>query len=147
MRATLTLDGQDLATFKGQVEATISNVGKGTKKATTAAAEEILELSLAQVPKQTGTLAASAGYVVEGSSKEGFSATVGYGIQNDPINPKTGKPASAYALAVHEDLSVVHPNGKAKYLEDAVNEYASENFPRTVMQYVGNAINGGAVDE
>ena len=142
MRASIELSGMSYRGFVGICEATISKVGSGTKKATIAASEEILKKSLAQVPRDTATLASTATYKIEGDWRTGWSGVVGYAMDSDSdaINPKTGEPVSSYVLAVHERLDVIHPNGKAKFLEDPVREYAAENFPRTVMQYVGNEI-------
>lgn len=142
MKATFTFDAKKLKSFNGSVNATISKVGRGTKKATEAACKEILQRSLDEVPSATGTLASSASYRIAGNYRTGFYGDVGYCIDKDPINPKTGEAASEYALAVHENLYAVHPNGKAKFLEDPVNAYAADNFPRTVMEYVGEEFRG-----
>lgn len=54
---------------------------------------------------------------------------------HDPVNPKSGLPASAYAAIVHEDLDMPHPRGgKAKFLEDPVREYG-ERFKRVTETY------------
>jgi hypothetical protein len=78
--------------------------------------------SLEQVPKETHTLAASAFTRIIGKSKN-FTAEFGYGGNNDPVNPKTGRRASEYMVVVHEDLSAKHPNGNAKFLERPVASY------------------------
>jgi hypothetical protein len=103
------------------LEVLMHHVERGTKKATKAAAEEILQDSISQVPRETDTLAGSVFYEIHGSYSN-FSATVGYG-KGDPINPKTGQPVSEYMVVVHEDLSANHPTGKAKFLEDPVRKY------------------------
>lgn len=138
-------DQKSLNNFEAQCEAAIRNLGKGTKKATTAACEEILGNSMSEVPKGTYTLLRSAFYEVSrrtdtSASTYAYEAIIGYGGNGDPVNPKTGRRASSYMVAVHEDLSVYHPTGKAKFLEDPVREYARENFPRTVFTYAQESL-------
>lgn len=101
---------------------TLSKVQRGTKKATLAAVQEIYEESQRQVPRDTETLANSGFYEVQGSYSN-FVGVVGYGGKGDPVNPRTGQKASDYMVAVHEDLTAMHPTGKAKFLEDPVREY------------------------
>lgn len=138
-------DKRSLTNFEARCEAAIRNVGNGSKKATIAACEEILGNSMAEVPKQTYTLLMSAFYeVTRRSDVSGYKyeGVVGYGGNGDPVNPRTGRRASSYMVEVHEDLSVVHPTGKAKFLEDPVREYARENFPRTVFKYAQESLAG-----
>lgn len=110
------------------LEVSISRVERGTKKATIAACEEIKQESLVQVPRQTETLANSFFYEIDGAYRN-FTATMGYGGNGDPVNPRTGQRASDYMVKVHEDLSVPHPYGKAKFLEDPVNAYRDKFLP------------------
>lgn len=138
-------DQKSLDRFEAQCEAAIRNVGRGTKKATIAACEEILGNSMAEVPKDTYTLLMSAFYEVSrrtdtAATTWAYEAIVGYGGNGDPVNPKTGRRASSYMVKVHEDLSAYHQNGKAKFLEDPVREYAKENFPRTVFKYAQESL-------
>lgn len=147
MRATIDfqLPKSELQKFDATCQIAIQNVFRGTKKATTAAAQEILGESMAQVPKETYTLLMSAYYEVARRSDTALStwayeAIIGYGGNGDPINPKTGRSASSYMLAVHEDLSATHVNGKAKFLEDPVREYAANNFQRTVFKYAQESL-------
>lgn len=147
MRATIDFKfpKSELQKFDATCQIAIRNVLKGTKKATTAAAQEILSESMAQVPKETYTLLMSAYYEVSRRSDTALSAwayeaIIGYGGNGDPINPKTGMPASSYMLVVHEDLSATHDNGKAKFLEDPVREYAANNFKRTVFKYAKESL-------
>lgn len=138
-------DKRSLTNFEARCEAAIRNVGNGSKKATIAACEEILGNSMAEVPKQTYTLLMSAFYeVTRRSDVSGYryEGVVGYGGNGDPVNPRTGRRASSYMVEVHEDLSVVHPTGKAKFLEDPVREYARDNFPRTVFKYAQESLAG-----
>lgn len=140
MRASLSISKKALKDFKSSCEATISKVGRGTKKATVQACRDISEESLRQVPYDTGTLAASQFWDVTGHWRTGWTGTIGYGGNGNPINPKTGKPASSYMAAVHEDLTAHHPMGKAKFLEDPLRQYAADNFPRTVIQNIQQAL-------
>lgn len=119
-RATLTVDYKKV---ESALKVIMRKVETGTKKATKAAAEEILSDSLDQVPRDTNTLAKSAYYKVTGSSKAGFTAEIGYGGNGNPINSKTGQSASEYMIVVHEDMNARHPVGKAKFLEDPVHAY------------------------
>ena len=142
MRGTFefSFDNDSLRGFEAQCNAAISKLGNGSRKALVAACEEILGESMAQVPQDTSTLLLSAFWEVNGHWKSGWDAVIGYGGNGDPINPQTGKPASSYMVAVHEDLSVHHPIGKAKFLEDPVRAYAAENFPRTVFKYAKDSL-------
>lgn len=142
MRATLdfSFDKKSLDHFESQCNVAISKLGNGSRKALLAACDEILGESMAQVPLDTSTLMLSAFYEVKGHWRTGWDAIIGYGGNGDPVNPKTGKPASSYAVAVHEDLSAHHPIGKAKFLEDPVREYAARKFPRTVFKYASESL-------
>lgn len=147
MKGTFNFDFErrSLDYFAGQCEVALRNLGRGTKKATVAACEEILEMSRAEVPKDTSTLLASAFYEVSRRSDTAattwaYEGIVGYGGNGDPVNPKTGRRASSYMVKVHEDLSVYHPTGKAKFLEDPVREYATERFSRTVFKYAQESL-------
>jgi hypothetical protein len=118
-KITMTLDYKG---FESALEAVIKRAGIGAKKAVESACEEIKEMSLSEVPRDTNTLASSFFYEVRGIA--GFyAATIGYGGNGDPVNPKTGQHASEYMVAVHEDLEAQHPVGKAKFLEDPLREY------------------------
>lgn len=140
MRGTFTFDKKSLKEFDYQCTAAISKLGNGSRKALVKACGEILDESMAQVPMDTSTLMLSAFYEITGHWRTGWDAVIGYGGNGDPVNPKTGKPASSYAVAVHEDLNAYHPIGKAKYLEDPVREYAAKKFPRTVFTYAKSSL-------
>lgn len=145
--AEFTFSRQELNTFAARCEFAIRNIDRGTKKATIAAAEEIMNESKRQVPKLTKTLLSSAFYEVTrrtdtAATTWAYEALLGYGGNGDPINPVTGKPASYYMVAVHEDLDAFHPVGKAKFLEDPVREYADKNFKRTVFKYAKESLAG-----
>lgn len=142
MNVTFNLSFNQLQSFDGKLEAVLRNVSNGTKNGTEAACKEILENSKAQVPKDTGTLEASAFYEVQRREDvQGYlyEGIVGYGGHGNPTNLKSGQQASEYVLAVHEDLHAYHENGKAKFLEDPVLEFA-EQFPRTVATYIEDIV-------
>lgn len=145
--AEFTFDKKELDNFEARCEFAIRNVGRGTKSATEAAAREIMQESMDQVPKLTLTLLASAFYEVKRRADTSvntwaYEAILGYGGNGDPINPITGRPASSYMVAVHENMDVKHPIGKAKFLEDPVREYASNKFKRTVFKYARESLAG-----
>jgi len=145
--ASFEFEKGDLDNFEAQCNFAIRNIGRGTKKATEAACQEIMSNSMEQVPKLTRTLLASAFYEVSrrtdtASSTWSYEATLGYGGNGDPVNPNTGRPASSYMVAVHEDLDALHLTGKAKFLEDPVREYANNNFSRTVFKYAKESLAG-----
>lgn len=125
------LDKKFVKQFEQELRMTIQKVGRGTKKATIQAAEEILDKSLQQVPLDYAGLAASAFIEVSGNYRTGFQATVGYGGNGDPVNPRTGKRASEYMVVVHEDLKAEHEVGKSKFLEDPINEYKNQFVHRS----------------
>lgn len=140
MRATFDFSHTQLNRFNAECNAVISKVGRGTRKALVEACNIISEDSLNQVPRDTNTLALSQYWEVTGNYRTGWEAEIGYGGNGDPVNPKTGKPASSYMLAVHEDLTAYHVYGKAKFLEDPIRAFAAERFPRTVFKHVQSAI-------
>lgn len=144
MRGTfdISFDKKSINDFDAKCTVAISKLGNGSRKALVAACEEILGESMAQVPQDTSTLLMSAFWEINGHWKTGWDAVIGYGGNGDPVNPKTGKPASSYMVVVHEDLSTHHIIGKAKYLEDPVREYAREKFPRTVFKYAKESLSG-----
>lgn len=147
MRGTINFDfsPKELKEFEASCEISIRNIDRGTRKATEAAAREIMEESMLQVPRETNTLLLSAFYEVSrrtdtAATTWAYEALLGYGGNGDPVNPKTGRPASSYMLAVHEDLDAFHPIGKAKYLEDPVRDYAANKFRRTVFKYAKESL-------
>lgn len=115
------------------LEASISRVQRGTKKATIAACEEIKTLSLAQVPRSTNNLADAFDYQIHGSYAN-FTAELGYGITKDPVNSRTGQRASQYMVKEHEDLTLHHEQGKAKFLEDPIKEYQSKLLGKAAQE-------------
>ena len=162
MRIDFHISQNEMGNFMESCEAVIRNVGRGAKAATEYAAWDIMSESLGQVPVDTGTLASSAFAGVSrrtDTKNYTYGAVLGYGdirgmakqanlgpiewlmTPSNPVNPRSGLPASAYSARVHEDLDMPHPNGgKAKFLEDPIREWASGKFTRTAMTYWKRAI-------
>ena len=140
MRLDFYISPSEQGRFASSCEAVIRNVGTATRAGTIQACEEILEESLRQVPRDTGTLASTAFYDVTRRAatkrytyegRVGYAGTVGSGASHDRLNPKSGASVSDYAVRVHEDLSARHLNGgKAKFLEDPVRQYGHSRFRR-----------------
>ena len=126
MRARLAVN---IKALEYGIQAALSKVGTGTKKATVVACEEILSNSLKEVPRDTDTLAESGAYEVFGGNRQ-YEGRVTYGVQKDAQSPKTGLYASQYAAVVHEDFEAWHEVGKVKFLEDPLLEFA-KRFPRS----------------
>ena len=140
MRVSFNVSPKSQKSFDQSLEAVLSKIGKNTRKGAIEACRIISEDSLNQVPRDTDTLAMSQFWEVTGYYKTGWNAIIGYGGNGDPINPKTGRRASSYMVVVHEDLDALHIIGKAKFLEDPIRDYYRERFPRTIMQYVNDAL-------
>ncbi len=141
MRVTMNLTHKQLNEFYANCEAMVSKVGNGSRKALVEACNIISDDSLSQVPRETNTLALSQFWEITGNYKIKWKAVIGYGGNGDPVNPKTGKRASSYMVAVHEDLSALHIQGNAKFLENPIRAFAAQRFPRTVIKHVQAAIN------
>jgi len=89
--------------------------------------------SQSEVPVLTGTLKRSGYHTVDlGVGK----ATIGYVDQgHDLYNSKSNAMTSQYFRKIHEDLTLNHPNGKAKFLEDPcsrLNQRLNEEFKMIV---------------
>lgn len=130
MRIFFECDPASIRDTQSTINSVIENVHSGTKWATELSCKIIFEESQYQVPVDTGTLARSGFYRVErrselAKSSYRYRGIIGYGGNNDPVNPKSYQRASHYARTVHEDLDAYHPNGKAKYLEDPLYDFAS----------------------
>lgn len=86
---------------------------------------DIMYVSEQEVPVDTATLKASGRVMEPVRLGDDVECVIGYGY-GDELNPKTGQPASAYAVPVHERMDQRHaPPSKAKFLEDPVYGYAS----------------------
>jgi len=124
MKVKIDVRRKDINIFEHRVQAIIENVFTGSKASVNIACKEIMEESQIQVPKGTMTLAASGFYeVVKKKAKIGYWARIGYG-NDTAVNPITGLLPSMYMVKVHEDTTANYKEGKAKYLEDPIREYA-----------------------
>lgn len=140
MRIEFHIHDNDVGKFNSSLDAVLRNVGTATKRATEQACKDILEESLRQVPRDTGTLASTGFYEVQRNAATknytyegvvGYGGSSGPGANHDAINMKSSAFVSEYAVRVHEDLDAAHPNGgKAKFLEDPVRAYGQDNFKR-----------------
>lgn len=140
MRIDFYISNAEAEKFVASCEAAIRNVDRATKSGTELACREILEESLKQVPRDTGTLASTAFYDVQRRTTTkrytyegiiGYAGMAGHGFSRDKLNLKSRAMASEYAVRVHEDLHAVHANGgKAKFLEDPVRAYGASRFKR-----------------
>lgn len=82
-------------------------------------ANRIMDESRLEVPVQSGTLQSIADVVVTRRSELKVAIKIGYGCNGDAYNEKSKMWASRYAVLVHEDMTLNHPNGgKAKFFED-----------------------------
>jgi hypothetical protein len=116
-----------------------------SRKAVKQVCEDILRLSLVEVPKATLTLRDS-GYVkVTKSTDEAgevqYTGIVGYGAKNAHSNPKSGRSPNDYMVYVHEDLTKRHPNGKAKFLEDPFRAYINQNLTNKLVDMFSAGLN------
>lgn len=128
MKASLDLN---VAQFLRTLGKALEGVTLGAEEATRHACQTVEKMTLEQVPKDTKALASSFEYQIE-KYGDGFVATLGYGLNGDPVNFKTGKRASEYMLEVHEDLEMPHREGKAKFFEDPLREYQEKFLPDVV---------------
>ena len=108
------------------LESILRDAGKTGEELLLEGANDIIEDSRGEVPVDTGTLRSSTFVDEPSRSETEISVEFGYGRENDMTNPRTGLLASEYMLAVHERLDVAHTNGKAKFLEDPLNEAIPE---------------------
>lgn len=136
MSMKLTVDYEG---FNSTLEALVEKVGLRSGKIVEQQAEKIMEESVGECPKDTGALVSTAFVDMDrGTFKN--AATFGYNGKAT-VNPKSGETVSEYMIAVHEDLTAVHPNGKAKFLEDPVNRYAAE-FEKTLGEKIADIFRG-----
>lgn len=102
----------DIRKLERKLTQYVVEVKKQTRSANEEDADRIFQESQLEVPRKTGALAESG--KVDKSDPE--KVTISYG---GTINPVTGQSTDDYAVKIHEDLNLRHPNGgKAKYLQD-----------------------------
>lgn len=120
MKITMELVGDKK--LQGNINRTVVNVRREAKRFVKEEAEAIMTESRLEVPVVSGALRDSGFVEID---KEG-NATFGYGGPRAQMNPTTGTLTEDYMVAVHERLDLVHPNGKAKFLEDPVNRHTQQ---------------------
>lgn len=123
---SLIVDKRSIQSFTKKVDALINVVDSDMQDELEQFCEDVLYDSNSEIPVDTGTAAESAGYVIE-SFGRGIRSRMGYAISKDPVNPRTGEAASSYITALHEDITVPHANGSAKFFERALYKH-SESF-------------------
>lgn len=116
----INLEIKNLDKLEAQLHQVKSLTTKTAKRLAREDVEELMAESRSQVPVDTGALQDSS-YIEE--TPDGLK--FGYGGAHAQFNSKRNEYTTEYQLAVHERLDVYHTNGKAKFLEDPVNEYGS----------------------
>jgi len=91
------------------------------KQAMLDGANDIISKSVKECPVDTGTLRRS--HTVEETKDDADEYRVALGYNTD------------YAVKVHENLQATHAKGKAKYLEDPVNENMN-NLERRIAKAI-----------
>jgi len=91
------------------------------KQALLDGSNDILSKSVKQCPVDTGTLRRSGTVEKLTDDADSFEVAIGYNTE--------------YAIYVHENLQANHPKGKAKYLEDPVNENMN-NLERRIAKAI-----------
>lgn len=129
MKISMEIEGMEA--LRGTVERTVVRVRKEAKKIVLNEAQEIMDESLNEVPRDTGALASSAFLEKQANGDVLF----GYGSTKEQLNPKTKQVTSEYMVAVHERLDVTHPIGKAKFLEDPMNRHTVKIEARAAARF------------
>ncbi len=113
----------DYSEFEQSLQAAASKIGFGAEGVVKKEVEQIMEVSEEQVPVDSGALLSTAFIETQSSM---FTGTATFGYSGNAINSKTGESVADYMVAVHERLDLQHPHGKAKFLEDPINEYMDQ---------------------
>lgn len=127
------MDKRCIRSFQNDCSFLANVVSEDMASAAVESAEEILAASNALIPVDTGTAAQIAGVMVE-PAYNGARVRAGYGVNGDATNPRTGESASSYITQLHEDLSVAHSNGQAKFLETAIAQHTKEFYGKGRMR-------------
>ena len=139
------VNAQSLRTVKKNMRVAIRGVAACTKESIVDFCEVVLLDATQLVPIDTGVLAHSADFKVTGNRRDGYKATVGYGIgRRNPVNHRTGQRASEYASAVHERLTGTY-NGQPKFFEQALYQHENdlETFTgKSISKYLSSAVVG-----
>lgn len=124
--------------WQNGIKNVITSIGFASSEALIEEGDNILKTSNILAPEDTGTMI-STGYVkVVKDQRAGMKVEVGY--TGDAYNKKSQSWARDYMLQQHEDLSLFHYKGEAKFLEKAMARRA-EYLKATIskkMTYVFN---------
>lgn len=136
------VDKRSIQTFRNKLDMLANVVSDDMLNVAIEFGEEVLAASNALIPVDTGTAAQAAGIKQE-PARTGARVRIGYAVQKDPINPRTGESASSYITTLHEDLSTPHANGQAKFFETAIAQHSYEFYGKGRMRMAGRL--GGSV--
>ena len=108
-------------------------------------AELTMTESKGEVPVDTGSLRNS-GFVdepkIDGNQ---ISVKIGYGGVATKVNPKTGEVTTTYAVIVHEDTTMNHTVGNAKFLENPIKRRRERLMANINMRVKRMLMQGGGV--
>lgn len=138
------VDKRSIRSFKRNLSALANVVSEDMVYAAIEFSEEVLADSQSRIPVDTGAAASSAGYTIE-SAYRGARVRAGYAVANDPTNPRTGEPVSSYLTTLHEDLSIPHSNGEAKFFEKALMQH-TESFEGKGRERLAARLSGATVN-
>lgn len=116
MASGLTIDKASLDRVQRNIQRRLEQQKRDAERALDEEAASVGAESDANVPVDTGELKES-----RRIERRGLEASVGY--------------TAPHALAVHEDLTASHDDGKAKFLEDAIRNRVSR-FGRDIAQKI-----------
>ena len=105
-------------------------------------AREIMHISKVKAPFFTGsTIHSCTVSDVSGTKGEKQEISISYGVENDPINPHSGKRVSEYVAEIHEGLSDTPlVTGTPFFLSHPVRDYERQ-FHDNVADMVIHSIN------
>lgn len=127
MKTTIKFDKRK---FMQGMEATQKKIGHGTARLLAQEARKVMAQSAQQCPTTTGTLVSAA--FVQERRQRGPVSQVQFGYKGAVLNPMTGAYTGQYMIKQHEDLTLHHDNGKAKFLEDPILDYARQEAEASI---------------
>ena len=137
------VDARSLRSFKKNIDVAFQGIAACTKEEIVDFCELVLLDATQLVTIDTGALAHSADFKITGTKKKGFKAKMGYGIgKRNPVNKRTGKKASTYAAAAHEQMKP-HYNGQSKFFEQALYLHEDELETKTgqsIRKYLSSRV-------
>jgi len=140
----LEFDRRSIRQLAQNLEVVRTRALEGASEAMFAFSEAVLDRSLGEIPRNTGT-AASTVYVTpatEQSGGEELKSAFGYaGPETDLRNPESGDMVSEYIVDIHEGIGLTLQSGKTKFLEDPLNASRGE-FIDALVYGVAAALEG-----